>query len=45
MLARSVTEKKQELKDEEEGIADLKFGCYIFRRDMSELEKDFIQDH
>lgn len=37
LLARAVEEKKQELKDEEEGAADLKFGCLTLGRDMSKL--------
>ena len=43
LLALAVEEKKQELKDEGEGVADLKFGCFTFRRNMSELEKDFTR--
>jgi hypothetical protein len=43
LLALAVEEKKQELKDEGEGVANLKFGCFTFRRNMSELEKDFTR--
>jgi hypothetical protein len=42
LLARAAQEKIHELKDEKEGIPDLKFGCNVFRRDISEHEKDFI---